>query len=162
MWAVLGIGSNLGDRAAYIAAALDQLAQIKGTFIRKVSNIYETEPFDVQSEQPCYLNCCVRIETEHTPEDLLKDCQAIEQRLGRERREYHGARTMDIDLLLYEGFTSGTKHLTVPHPGILQRAFVLIPLHDLFPDGKADDFDFQTAFNSIDKSGVLLYNSSLK
>ena len=71
--------------------------------------------------------------------------------------EYHGARTMDIDVLLCEGFTSDTKSLTVPHPHIRERAFVMVPLSDLFPAHNAFGYDFHEAYEEVDKSGVMLY-----
>ncbi len=83
-------------------------------------------------------------ETKLAPEELLDRCLAIEAKLGRVRKEYHGARTMDIDVLLCEGYTSCTEKLTVPHPHIRERAFVMVPLSDLFPAHDALGFRFMT------------------
>ena len=99
MQVVLGLGTNLGDREANLARALDALERLEGTQIVKLSNLYETEPFDVISQQEEYLNCCVLLETSLKPQRLLEHCLEIEQSLGRVRLEYHGARTMDC--LLY-------------------------------------------------------------
>ena len=157
MKAVLGLGGNLGDREDNLARALDALERLVGTQLLKLSNLYETEPFDVRSPQDNYLNCCVLLETKLKPQRLLEHCQEIENSLGRVRLEYHGARTMDIDLLLYEGFSSDTPELTVPHPHIRERAFVMVPLSDLFPLRQALGYDFQEAYQAVDKSGVVLY-----
>ena len=94
------------------------------------------------------------------PEFTVRDqehCLEIEQSLGRVRLEYHGARTMDIDILLCEGFSSDTPQLTVPHPHIRERAFVLVPLSDLFPLHSAFGYAFHEAYEAVDKSGVALY-----
>ena len=93
MQVVLGLGTNLGDREANLARALDALERLEGTQIVKLSNLYETEPFDVISQQEDYLNCCVLLETSLKPQRLLEHCLEIEQSLGRVRLEYHGART---------------------------------------------------------------------
>lgn len=158
MQAVLGIGSNLGDRENNIALALDLLERLPDTAVQKLSSLYETEPFDVISRQDRYLNCCVLLETKLAPEELLDHCLAIEAKLGRVRKEYHGARTMDIDVLLCEGYTSCTEKLTVPHPHIRERAFVMVPLSDLFPAHNALGFLFHDAYEAVEKSGVKLYH----
>lgn len=157
MQVVLGLGTNLGDREANLARALDALERLEGTQIVKLSNLYETEPFDVISQQEDYLNCCVLLETSLKPQRLLEHCLEIEQSLGRVRLEYHGARTMDIDILLCEGFASHTQELTVPHPHIRERAFVMVPLSDLFPLHQAFGYDFHQAYEAVDKAGVRLY-----
>lgn len=155
--AVLGLGSNIENRELYLAEAISLIEQMEGTDIRKLSNIYETKPFDVQSVQQDYLNCCVLIETALGPQRLLLECQKIEQKLLRVRTEYHGPRTIDVDILLYEGFSSDKKELTVPHPAIRERAFVMVPLSDIFHAYTGLGFDFKEAYDSVDKSGVFLY-----
>ena len=157
MQVVLGLGTNLGDREGNLARALDALERLEGTELLRLSNIYETDPFDVLSQQGDYLNCCVLIETKLKPQRLLEHCLEIEQSLGRVRLEYHGARTMDIDILLCEGFDSHTQELTVPHPHIRERAFVMVPLSDLFPLHQAFGYDFHQAYEAVDKAGVRLY-----
>ena len=157
MQIVLGLGTNLGNREENLAKALDALERLEGTQLLQLSNLYETEPFDVLSRQDNYLNCCVLLETSETPQRLLERCLEIEKSLGRVRVEYHGARTMDIDILLCEGFTSDTASLTVPHPHIRERAFVMVPLSDLFPTHSAFGYDFHQAYEAVDKSGVMLY-----
>lgn len=157
MHALLGIGTNLGDREENLAMAFTGLEKLPGTQILALSNIYETAPFDVLSQQEDYLNGCVLIDTALSPEALLRRCLDLETALGRVRKEYHGARTMDIDLLLYEGFTSSSPELTVPHPHIRERAFVMVPLSDLFPGRIALGYDFSEAYEQVEKSGVRLY-----
>ena len=157
MRALLGIGTNLGDREGNLAEAFSGLEKLPGTKILAISNIYETEPFDVLSEQEDYLNCCVLIDTELAPLELLHRCLELESRLGRVRKEYHGARTMDIDLLVYEGAGSDTEELRLPHPWILERAFVMVPMSDIFPSHNALGLYFDGAYQEVDKSGVKLY-----
>lgn len=157
MQVVLGLGTNLGDREGNLARALDALERLEGTELLRLSNIYETDPFDVLSQQDDYLNCCVLIETKLKPQRLLEHCLEIEKSLGRVRVEYHGTRTMDIDILLCEGFDSHTQELTVPHPHIRERAFVMVPLSDLFPLHQAFGYDFHQAYEAVDKAGVRLY-----
>lgn len=157
MRVVLGLGGNLGDREENLRRAVELLDRLPETKVVRCSNVYETEPFDVRSEQEKYLNACVLVETSLAPEKLLDKCLATEAELGRVRLEYHGARTVDIDLLVCEGFTSQTQKLTVPHPGILQRAFVMVPLMDLFPDGEALGVTFGPALDGVDKAGIALY-----
>lgn len=155
--AVLGLGGNLGDREETLAKALDLLEESPDIEILRLSGIYETTPFDVASKQDNYLNCCLEIQTKLVPNELLKICNEIENKLGRLREEYHGARTIDIDILLYEGISMDTEELTIPHKGILSRAFVMIPLADMYPDRKALGLDFSSAIEEIDKSCVWLY-----
>lgn len=155
--AILGLGSNLGGREENMAAALDLLEANPSLSIERLSSLYETKPFDVQSKQDNYLNCCVLIQTTLTPEALLDACHEVERSLGRVRLEYHGARTMDVDILLYENAALNTEVLTLPHKGILSRAFVLVPLADLFPAHMALGLDFSHALRTVDTSAVWLY-----
>lgn len=157
MRALLGLGTNLGDREDNLARAFSGIEKLGGTKVLAISNVYETAPFDVISEQADYLNCCVLIDTELEPLELLRRCLKLESDLGRVRLEYHGARTMDIDLLLCENFKSDTPELTVPHPEILRRAFVMVPMSDIFPSHNALGLDFAQAYHDVDKSGVHLY-----
>ncbi len=159
MKAVLGLGGNLGNREENMAAAVEGLEKLPKTRVLAMSNLYETAAFDVASPQPDYLNCCVLVETKLAPEELLERCLALETKLGRVRTEYHGARTVDIDLLLYEGCERATERLTVPHPRIRERAFVMTPLSDLFPGCAAGvfGFDFREAYQKADTGGVRLY-----
>ncbi len=144
--AVIGLGTNLGDRGENLRRAVRALDLLPGTRVTRISQIYETEPFDVLSEQENYWNCCVEVETEFSPKVLLGACLGIETGMGRERVEYHGARIIDLDLLLYEKFFCEEPECKVPHPGILERSFVLAPLGELYPEKMALGLDFSTEF----------------
>ena len=135
--AILGLGGNLGDAAHNLRCALDALDTLCGTRVVRVSSFYRTEAVEVREPQPPYLNCVAEIETALSPNALLGACLGIESALGRFRLGYKSPRTIDIDLLLYEGISMTTDELTLPHPRMLCRAFVLAPLKELFPDGNA-------------------------
>jgi 2-amino-4-hydroxy-6-hydroxymethyldihydropteridine diphosphokinase len=140
--AVVALGSNIGDRDENIKAALRAISLLPGTKVLKVSGIYETEPVGF-ADQPMFLNAAALIETGLSPRALLGGCLGIEAALGRVRESKNGPRVIDIDLLVYEGVTSGDAELTLPHPRMAERAFVLIPLADLFPDGNVLGNDFK-------------------
>ena len=128
----IGLGSNLGDSISILAGAIDRLQthpQIKGI---AVSSWYQTAP--VGPPQPDYLNGCALLETSLAPLDLLNTLQAIESEFGRVRQEVWGARTLDLDLLLYEDRIIDLPTLQVPHPRMLERAFVLVPLAEIVPN----------------------------
>jgi 2-amino-4-hydroxy-6-hydroxymethyldihydropteridine diphosphokinase len=151
---VLGLGSNLGNRRENLSNAADAIERLPGTTVIASSGIYETRPFDVPGQQNDYLNQCVVALTELSPRALLGACLGIEVAMGRVRKEKHGSRTIDIDLLLYEGVQCKDGELVLPHPGIRERAFVLVPLADLFPDKNALGLDFSAAFKRIDRSEI--------
>lgn len=159
--AVLGLGTNLGDRLENLNRAIEALGLLPGTRVTKVSGLYETAPFDVPDPQEDYLNCCVLVETELSPRALLGGCLGIEAALGRRRSGYHSARVIDMDLLMYEGEKSGDLELRLPHPGILERGFVLVPLGDLFPEKKAFDLDFSREYGRVSSADVWPASPSL-
>jgi 2-amino-4-hydroxy-6-hydroxymethyldihydropteridine diphosphokinase len=128
----LGLGSNVGDREVMLQAALTAL-EAAGVRIRRVSPVYETEPQDVR-EQGWFLNLAAEAETDLFPLQLLEAIGRIERRLGRKRTVAKGPRSIDIDILLYGNFVIDTPRLTVPHPRLAERRFVLAPLADLAPD----------------------------
>lgn len=134
--AAIGLGSNLGDRAQHIANAVAALTQT-GSLVR-VSSLYETEPVG-GPEQGSYLNAVVVIETELPVRDLLARCLEIEHEAGRERRERWGPRTMDLDVLLYGDHIIDEDGLSVPHPRMTERRFVLEPLLEVWPDAALPD-----------------------
>jgi len=127
----LSLGSNLGDRAATIAEAIQRLAAV-GT-VMAVSSLYETEPVEYL-DQPWFLNCTVALRTAMPPRPLLDAVLAIEQSMGRRRIVLKGPRTIDIDILLYGGEAIETPELTVPHSALGERRFVLAPLAEIAPD----------------------------
>ena len=132
--AFVGIGSNLGEPERQIAAALEQLAAEDGIDVVAVSTLRETEPVGYL-EQPNFLNGAAQLETELAPSELLERLLAIEGRLGRVRGEgpRFGPRTIDLDLLLYGDESIAEPGLTVPHPRMWERRFVLEPLAELAP-----------------------------
>jgi 2-amino-4-hydroxy-6-hydroxymethyldihydropteridine diphosphokinase len=132
--AFVGLGANLGDREATIRAALAALADEDGIDVVAVSTLRETEPVGV-GPQPLFLNGAAELETTLSPRDLLDRLLATEQRFGRVRVPgEHGPRTLDLDLLLYGDEHIDEPGLTVPHPRLHERAFVLEPLAELDPD----------------------------
>ena len=128
---VLGLGSNLGDRDAFLRAALAGLAPVYQ--IERVSSIYETAP-QLVAEQPFYHNLVSAGQTRLAPLDLLHFLKALEQRLGRTPSYRYGPREIDLDVLLYGDQIIATPELTVPHPRMAERAFVLVPLAEIAPD----------------------------
>jgi 2-amino-4-hydroxy-6-hydroxymethyldihydropteridine diphosphokinase len=131
--AYLALGSNLGDRAGTLRAAVARLAALPETRLLAESRVRETPPWGV-ADQPAFLNMAVAVETTLSPEALLAHTQAIETALGRVRTTHWGPRTLDIDLLLYDDVTRDTPTLRLPHPYLTRRRFVLEPLADLAPE----------------------------
>ena len=131
--AALGFGSNLGDRAGTIRRALGILDTMTGVRVARVSSFYRTPPWGVE-DQPDFVNACAMIETELSPEDLLAACKDLETALGREEAERWGPRLIDIDVLWMAGETRDSDTLTLPHPRLTDRAFVLVPLAEIAPD----------------------------
>ncbi|MBC8082171.1 MAG: 2-amino-4-hydroxy-6-hydroxymethyldihydropteridine diphosphokinase [Hymenobacter sp.] len=127
--AYLLLGSNLGNRAAILHAAVRQLATTAGT-IEATSGLYETAAWGLE-DQPAYLNQAVRLHTYLPPEALLNACQQAEQQAGRTRHIRWGARTLDVDILLYDNLVLTTPRLTVPHPRLPERRFALLPLAEI-------------------------------
>jgi 2-amino-4-hydroxy-6-hydroxymethyldihydropteridine diphosphokinase len=130
----LGLGSNLGDREAHLRGALELLRR-KGIEVEAVSSAYETEPIGEILDQPDFLNAAVRIATELEPLELLDLCKAIEAEHGRMfGSPRHGPRPLDLDLLLLGDIELRSERLTLPHPEVTTRRFVLEPLLELDPD----------------------------
>lgn len=129
----LSIGANLGKREETLRKAIALLKQEPQITVTAVSPFYETPPWG-KTDQPPFINGAVCVETPLSGLKLLHICQQIETRLGRVRHEKWGARTIDIDLVYSPDETSATAELTLPHPYLTQRAFVLIPLRDIAPD----------------------------
>lgn len=130
--AYIGLGANLGEAAATVLAAAQALRTDAGIRTLRLSALYRTAPVD--SSGPDYVNAVAEIRTTHTPLALLAALQAIEQRHGRERPYRNAPRTLDLDLLWYDGRHIQEPTLTVPHPRMHERAFVLRPLRELSPD----------------------------
>ncbi|HEY3928574.1 MAG TPA: 2-amino-4-hydroxy-6-hydroxymethyldihydropteridine diphosphokinase [Candidatus Koribacter sp.] len=129
--AYLSLGSNVGDRAANLREAIARL-RAAGK-VKRVSSLYETEPVEF-TEQAWFLNCAVELRTEMGPADLLHALLGIEKSMGRMRNQPKGPRNIDIDLLLYDDETVNTPELTLPHPSMHERGFVLVPLAEIAPN----------------------------
>jgi 2-amino-4-hydroxy-6-hydroxymethyldihydropteridine diphosphokinase len=132
--ALIGLGSNLGDRRAMLEGAIAALAATPGVQVRRVSSFRETEPVGGPPGQGAYLNTAAVLETTLEPPDLLHVLQAIEARHGRIRTVRWGERTLDLDLLLFDDRVIETTELAVPHPRLAERRFVLEPLAEIAPD----------------------------
>jgi 2-amino-4-hydroxy-6-hydroxymethyldihydropteridine diphosphokinase len=125
----LSLGSNVGDRAAHLARAVEALAAA-GVRVRRQSSLYATEPVGNEA-QGWFLNCVLEAETHLMPRQLLRALQGVERQLGRRRPAAHGPRTVDIDLLFYGSRVLRMRDLEVPHPRMAERRFVLVPLREL-------------------------------
>lgn len=130
----LGLGSNVGDSAGHLRAAVE-LLEAEGIEVDAVSSAYVTEPVGEILDQPDFLNAAVRIRTDLEPEELLKACKRVEAERGRQfDLPRHSPRPLDVDLLLLGDLELSTDRLTLPHPEVTSRRFVLVPLLELDPD----------------------------
>lgn len=128
--ALLALGSNLGDREHYLRFAVQRL----GDAVTATSQVFETEPIGGPDGQDAYLNMVIKIETALDPFELLALCQSIEEEAQRQRAVHWGPRTLDIDLLFYDDVVIDDDVLTIPHPRINERRFVLAPLNEVAPE----------------------------
>ncbi len=129
--AYIGIGSNLGRRPVNIKKAVEQLKKVKNIKVRKISSLYETKPVGGPPQRK-YLNGVIEIETNLRPHRLLKELKSIEKYLGRSKTVRNGPRIIDLDILLYGNKKIKTKTLTVPHPRMWLREFVVKPLRQVY------------------------------
>ena len=127
----LSLGSNVGDRRQNLETAITRLGELGE--VRAVSSFYETEPVDFAG-QPWFLNCVVALETEMMPRRLLRRVLAVEQGLGRRRLQPKGPRSIDVDILLFGNAVVDTTELSIPHPALHRRRFVLEPLSEIAAD----------------------------
>ncbi|HSC02847.1 MAG TPA: 2-amino-4-hydroxy-6-hydroxymethyldihydropteridine diphosphokinase [Solirubrobacteraceae bacterium] len=130
----LGLGSNVGDRRGHLEAAVRELPS-HGVQVMASSSVYETEPVGLVLDQREFYNACLRVETGHGPGELLDACKAVERSLGREPGGVrHGPRPIDVDVLLLDDERFESDRLTLPHPEVTSRRFVLVPLLELDPE----------------------------
>jgi 2-amino-4-hydroxy-6-hydroxymethyldihydropteridine diphosphokinase len=154
----LGIGSNMGDRMAFLAGAVSGITALSVPGDVTVSPIYETEPIGGPLGQDPYLNMVVKWTTELSAKEILEVARVLEARAGRVRQERFGPRTLDVDVLFIEGEVVATEELEVPHPRMWQRKFVLAPLRDLAPELVPDDA-FGAATGDVRRVGLAVYGS---
>jgi len=128
--AYIALGSNLGNREQSLRDAVISIDQHSQIEVNQLSSIYETDPVGF-TDQPAFLNMAIRVSTTLTASDLLSVQFAIEEKLGRKRELRWGPRTIDLDLLLYDNISMETDRLILPHPRMMERAFVLVPLYDV-------------------------------
>lgn len=131
--AFIALGANLGDPTGQILHAVEELAGLPGTRVHARSSLYRSRPVG-GPEQPEYVNAVARLNTQLSPRKLLQHCLAIEARHGRLRTSKNAPRTLDLDLLLYDGLVMHESGLTLPHPRMHERGFVLQPLAEIAPD----------------------------
>jgi 2-amino-4-hydroxy-6-hydroxymethyldihydropteridine diphosphokinase len=128
----IGMGSNLGDRALQLQKAVELVGVMPSTKILRVSSIYETSPVGIP-DQPRFLNAVIELSTSIVPLDLLKEVKKIEKELGRTEITRWRPRTIDLDILLYDDDVIVSDELTIPHPRMTERKFVLVPLAEMDP-----------------------------
>jgi len=155
----LGLGGNIGDVPAAMANALQRLDGEAEIAVIAVSPIYKTPPWGVE-DQPWFHNCCTEVETSLTPEQLLEACQEAEREGKRERVIRWGPRTIDVDILVFDGVEQNEQRLTLPHPRMLERAFVIIPLADIAPNLHLKDKSCQIWASEIESSELELTSSN--
>lgn len=154
--AAIGLGSNLGDRAGMICAALTRLRESGDMRVTAVSSLYETEPWG-DPDQDRYINACALLETALAPQDLLQRLIAVETSLGRVRdpaRRY-GPRSIDLDILFYGDLLLDLPGLTLPHPRLFERAFVLLPLSEIAAEHVIAGRRIADAAREMDASGIV-------
>ncbi|MDR3314342.1 MAG: 2-amino-4-hydroxy-6-hydroxymethyldihydropteridine diphosphokinase [Oscillospiraceae bacterium] len=154
--AVIGLGSNLGEKDSHLLQAVQALSRLPGVKITGISSIFASAPEDPPPGEPLeeYHNMAVKLETLISPMALLGACLGIEAAMGRVRTQRGAARCIDLDLLLYEGVKSESFELSLPHPRLLRRAFVLLPLKELYPSGRAPGIFFEPNLKELDLSDI--------
>lgn len=152
----LSLGSNLGNRMAYLIQAISKL-EIHLQVVVDSSPFFESLPWG-KLDQPLFLNCAVSFFTIHTPHELLNICQGIEKELQRNRAVHWGARTIDIDIIFYEEDEIHDKDLIIPHPFWSERGFVLLPLLALDPNLKSPQTDKYLSELNISLKGVVKFD----
>ncbi len=151
--AYLSLGGNMGDVAQTIKSALEHLGASPKTRILACSDFYKTPPWG-KTDQPDFINACAKVETSLPAQQLLEQCLEIERQMGRERIEHWGPRVLDMDILTFDDQIHDSENLTIPHPHMMERAFVLIPLLDIAPDLTVNGTAIVKAANQLDTSDI--------
>ena len=154
--ALIALGGNVGDVPATFDKAIALLCEGPSLTLQKRSANYRTPPWGVE-DQPPFVNAAVAVATSLSPEQLLARMMDVEKRLGRDRatERHWGPRTVDLDLLAYDDVTRETPELTLPHPRLFERAFVLVPLADIAPDRLVGGIRVRDALARIDTGGIV-------
>jgi len=154
--ALIALGGNVGDVRATLDRAIDALCDGTDIELLARSSDYRTPPMGV-TDQAAFVNCAIVVTTELSPPALLERAQAVEMLFGRDRsRERHwGPRTLDIDLIAYDDVARTTPMLTLPHPRALERAFVLLPLAEIVPEGRILGVRIKDALARVDRAGIV-------
>jgi 2-amino-4-hydroxy-6-hydroxymethyldihydropteridine diphosphokinase len=151
--ALIGLGSNLGDKSGNIERAVALLTAGDDVRLIARSRLYRTPPWG-KTDQDWFVNACIGVATTLSPHELLGRCQAVENELGRIRRERWGPRVIDVDILAYRGVTLDEPELVVPHPRMAERAFVLAPLADIAPGLIIDGESIAERLVDVERAGV--------
>ncbi len=155
--ATIGLGGNIGDPIAAMAQALRRLDGRDDCRVTAVSRLYRTPPWG-KTDQADFYNCCAAIETRLEPLDLLETCLSIERDMKRVRKERWGPRTIDMDILTFDGLDIDTGALIIPHPRMTERAFVLMPLADIAPTLQVNGRPVEAWLAAADRSGIVVAN----
>lgn len=151
--AYVALGANLGERESSLREALRRIAAVRGVELLRTSGIYETDPVGYE-DQPAFLNMAAALATDLAPAELLRTLLSIEKEMGRVRDVRWGPRTIDLDLLIYEDVTMETQELTLPHPRMGERAFVLVPLRDVWPRNQAFPWEDKVSAEARGAAGI--------
>ncbi|SFV38832.1 2-amino-4-hydroxy-6-hydroxymethyldihydropteridine diphosphokinase [Hyphomicrobium facile] len=151
--AILALGTNLGDRIENIEEAIRWLTADGSIRLVSRSKLYRSAPWGV-TDQDWFINACIAIQTTLSPHELLKRCQTVENDMGRVRTLRWGPRIIDVDILTFQDLTIAEPDLTVPHPLIAERAFVLVPLKDVAPELRLNGRSIDAMLETLDRSEV--------
>lgn len=154
---VLGLGTNIGNKSENLKNCIEAINLAPKTSVLEVSSVYQTSPVGY-AEQDDFYNCVLAVESELTPHEMLGLCLGIECGFGRVRTIKNGPRILDVDLLYAENEQINSPNLTLPHPRINERKFVIVPLLDLFPSGTAFGFNFAEKLDEIDGQEIRKVN----
>ena len=155
--AILGLGSNVGDKAGNIEAAIRLLTEASEIRLVARSKLYRTAPWGV-TDQDWFANACIKVRTTLSPRQLLDACQHVEKEMGRVRQRHWGPRNIDVDILTYSDLELREPDLVIPHPRIAERAFVLVPLRDVAPETTIGGVSIGEALAKLDSSDVMPIN----
>ena len=146
----LALGSNIGDKEANLNDAIAAIGDITETRVTRVSQYYQTAPWG-DLDQDWFLNACAKVETELPPLPLLSALKDIESSLGRTKTRRWGPRVIDIDILTYDTVAMAEDTLTIPHPRMTERAFVLVPLAEIWPDLRVNGQSIETLLAQLSR-----------